>query len=69
MRDLEQIAFDENSTDPRKEDCILALNMHAYKVKKYIGAYYAALGTVDAICFTAGVGEGGCEYRQSVLEG
>ena len=69
MRDLEQIAFDKDSTDPRKEDCALALNMHAYKVKKYIGAYYAVLGTVDAICFTAGVGEGGCEYRQSVLEG
>lgn len=69
MRDLETIAFDENSTDPRKEDCILALNMHAYRVKKYIGAFYAVLGNVDAIAFTAGVGEGGCEYRQSVLEG
>ena len=43
--------------------------MHAYKVKKYIGSYYAVLGTVDAIAFTAGVGEGGCEYRESVLEG
>lgn len=67
MRDLETIAFDENSTDPRKEDCVLALNMHAYRVKKYIGAFYAALGNVDAIAFTAGVGEGGCEYRESVL--
>ena len=69
MRDLEQISFDENSTDPRKDDCTLALNMHAYRVKKYIGAFYAVLGTVDAICFTAGVGEGGCEYREAVLEG
>ena len=43
--------------------------MHAYKVKKYIGAFYAVLGTVDAIAFTAGVGENGIEYRESVLTG
>ncbi len=69
MRDLEKIAFDPNSTDPRRDDSILALKMHAYRVKKYIGAFYAVLGTVDAIAFTAGVGEFGCEYRESVLEG
>ena len=68
MRDLEEIAFSDEQSE-RADDCRLALNMHAYRVKKYIGAFYAALGTVDAIAFTAGVGEGGCEYRQSVLEG
>ena len=68
MRDLEEIAFSDEQSE-RAEDCRLALKMHAYKVKKYIGAYYAVLGTVDAIAFTAGVGEGGCEYRESVLEG
>jgi len=68
MRDIEEIAFSDEQSE-RAEDCRLALAMHAYKVKKYIGAYYAALGTVDAIAFTAGVGEGGCEYRESVLSG
>lgn len=67
MRDVEKVAADE--TDERSGDAKLALEMHAYRVKKYIGAFYAALGTVDAIAFTAGVGENGCEYRQAVLEG
>ena len=66
MRDVEEVAYGEKS---ERQDAKLALNMHAYRVKKYIGAFYAALGTVDAIAFTAGVGENGCEYRQSVLEG
>jgi acetate kinase len=35
----------------------LALEMYAYRIKKYIGAYVAALGRVDALVFTAGVGE------------
>ena len=43
--------------------------MHAYRVKKYIGAFCAVLGHVDAIAFTAGVGERGPEYRDSVLTG
>ncbi|MCM8823470.1 MAG: acetate kinase [Candidatus Omnitrophica bacterium] len=35
----------------------LALDMFIYRIKKYIGAYYFILGGVDAICFTAGIGE------------
>lgn len=35
----------------------LALDMYAYRIKKYIGAYMAALGRVDALVFTAGVGQ------------
>jgi len=35
----------------------LALEMYAYRIRKYIGAYMAALGRVDALVFTAGVGE------------
>ena len=68
MRDVEEIAFSDEQSE-RADDCRLSLKMHAYKVKKYIGSYYAVLGTVDAICFTAGVGEFGCEYREAVLEG
>ena len=67
MRDVEEVAYGEPSE--KQADAILGLKMHAYKVKKYIGAFYAALGTVDAIAFTAGVGENGCEYREMVLSG
>ena len=67
MRDVEDVA--NNPEDPRCEDAKLALEMHAYRVKKYIGSFYAALGTVDAIAFTAGVGENGAGYREDVLNG
>ncbi len=39
------------------ERAILALSIYVYRIKKYIGAYIAAIGKVDAIVFTAGVGE------------
>lgn len=68
MRDVEEVAYSDEQSE-RTEDARLALKMHAYKVKKYIGAFYAVLGTVDAIAFTAGVGENGIEYRESVLTG
>ncbi|WP_027390352.1 acetate kinase [Chrysiogenes arsenatis] len=48
--------------------CELAIEMEAYRLKKYIGAYAAALGRVDAIVFTAGVGENAGAIRQKVLE-
>lgn len=35
----------------------LAIEMFIYRIKKYIGAYYLILGTADAVCFTAGIGE------------
>ncbi|HHB89718.1 MAG TPA: acetate kinase, partial [Anaerolineae bacterium] len=38
-------------------DARLALEMYAYRIRKYIGAYMAVLGRVDALVFTAGVGE------------
>ncbi len=43
---------------------ILAQQMESYRIKKYIGAYYAALGHVDALVFTAGVGEMGPDIRR-----
>ncbi len=43
--------------DKGDEICILAQQMEGYRIKKYIGAYAAALGRVDAVVFTAGVGE------------
>ncbi len=68
MRDVEEIAYSDEQSE-RAEDCRLALKMHAYRVKKYIGAFTAVLGNVDAIAFTAGVGENGSEYRENVLTG
>lgn len=47
----------------------LALEMEAYRLKKYIGAYAAALGRLDALIFTAGVGEMSDIIRGKVLEG
>ncbi len=63
FRDLEAAAKEGN------ERAELALKTFAYKVKKYIGAYSAALGGVDAIVFTAGVGENDQGVRAQVLQG
>ncbi len=51
------------------ERATLAQDMEAYRVRKYIGAYTAALGRVDALVFTAGVGEMAPFVRKKVLEG
>jgi acetate kinase len=47
---------------------LLAQDMEAYRVKKYIGAYQAALGRVDALVFTAGVGEFAWFIREKILD-
>jgi acetate kinase len=46
----------------------LAMDIYIYRVKKYIGAYMTVLGDVDAIIFTAGVGENDIEVRERVCE-
>ena len=51
MRDI------ENAAEEGNERARLALDMYNYRIKKYIGAYAAAMGGVDAIVWTAGVGE------------
>lgn len=48
---------------------ILAEKMYFYRIKKYIGAYAAALGGVDIILFTGGVGENQANCRSEVCEG
>ena len=50
------------------ERAILAEKMYYYRIKKYIGAYAAALGGVDIILFTGGVGENQFECRESVCK-
>ncbi len=49
------------------EDAKIALEVYAYRLKKYIGAYAAAMGGVDAIAFTGGVGENHVLVRSMVL--
>ena len=63
FRDLENAEAEGNK---RAE---LALRVFDYSVKKYIGAYAAAMGGVDAVIFTAGVGENGPETRESACAG
>ena len=51
------------------ERCQLAVDMFTYKVKKFIGSFTAALGGLDALVFTAGIGENSPEIRERVCEG
>jgi acetate kinase len=47
----------------------LAIEMFCYRIRKYIGAYYAALGSVDVIVFTGGIGENSAVVRTKSCEG
>ena len=51
------------------ERAALALDVFCYRVRKYIGAYAAAMGGVDAIVFTAGVGENNSGLRKKIMTG
>ena len=51
------------------EACRLALDKFCYEVRKYIGAYAAALGGLDCLVFTAGVGENGPANRAAICAG
>ena len=63
FRDLEA-AFAEGN-----ERAGLAIDMFVYQVKKYIGSFAAAMGGVDAVVFTAGVGENSVSMREKCVEG
>jgi acetate kinase len=63
FRDIEGAAEDGN------ERAQLALDIFAYRVRKYIGSYVAAMGGVDAIVFTAGLGENSISMREMIAEG
>ena len=63
MRDVEKAASEGNKR------AILALEMYAYRIKKYIGSYAAAMGGVDIIVWTAGVGENQIGLRMQTCEG
>ncbi|MEX1377856.1 MAG: acetate kinase [Eubacteriales bacterium] len=62
MRDIEAEVANDNKA------AIRVYNLFCYRVKKYIGAYAAAMGGVDVIVFTAGIGENNPDMRADILE-
>lgn len=62
LRDVEIMAAKGNA------NCILALHMSAYRIKKYIGSYVAVLNGLDAIVFTGGIGENSKLMRELVCQ-
>ena len=61
--DLREI---ESEAEKGNKECQIALDMNAYRIKKFIGAYAAAMNGLDAIVFTAGIGENSVLIRRLV---
>ena len=64
MREVETASWERGN-----ERATLALDMYHYRIKKYIGAYAAAMGGVDMILFAGGIGENGPESREEICMG
>lgn len=62
LRDIEQRAEEGN------EDCRLAIQVFCHRVRKYVGAYAAVMGGVDAIVFTAGIGQNSAVVRHRIAQ-
>lgn len=65
FKDFQDIEKGLNSGD---QNCIRAFSSYAYRIKKYIGAYIAAMNGVDAIVFGGGIGENSSTLREEVLK-
>ncbi|MDD2648627.1 MAG: acetate kinase [Eubacteriales bacterium] len=63
MRDIDRMA------DEGDERCIMARNILVHTIKKFVGAYAAEMGGVDAIVFTAGIGENNNALRERIMDG
>jgi acetate kinase len=63
MREILQMANREHS------QARLAVELYCYRIKKYIGAYFAVLGHVDAVVFTGGIGENAGPIRKQCCQG
>lgn len=63
MREIEDAAMKD-----KNERAILGLDMYHYRVKKYLGAYAAAMGGVDIVVFAGGIGENGPESREDICK-
>lgn len=61
-RDIEAGAANGN------ERCVLAMKMFANRIASFIGSYFIKLGHVDAIVFSAGIGENAPEYREAIID-
>jgi acetate kinase len=72
MLGLTELSFDmrdiEGKAQEGDEQCNLALDIYAQRIKKYIGAYAAEMGGVDAVVFTGGIGEKSDIVRQRVCQ-
>ncbi|GAA2730726.1 acetate kinase [Pedococcus aerophilus] len=66
IADLRELDARREAGDP---DAALAFDVMVYRLRKYVGAYAVALGHVDAIAFTGGIGENSAGVRAAVLEG
>ncbi|MFJ8804460.1 acetate kinase [Streptomyces sp. NPDC102490] len=64
--DMREIRRRVDAGDERAQ---LAFDVYIHRLKKYIGAYYAVLGRVDAVAFTAGVGENSAPVREAAVAG
>jgi acetate kinase len=64
--DMREILKAADGGDPR---ALLALKAYCYRVRKYIGAYVASMGGLDAVVFTGGIGQGSAEVRALALQG
>ncbi|MBD0415143.1 acetate/propionate family kinase [Oryzicola mucosus] len=63
MRDIEDLAATGN------REAQLAIEIYAYRAKKYVGAYAAAMGGLDAVVFTGGIGENSPSMRRRICDG
>jgi acetate kinase len=72
IKGVSQVSSDMRDIEEKMEEghrlSILAVDMFSYRIKKYIGAYAAAMNGVDLIIFTAGIGERGTLMRTKTLE-
>ena len=64
--DMREVVRRANAGD---DAAALALEVYCYRIRKYVGAYYAAMGRLDAVVFTAGVGENTPRVRAQALNG
>lgn len=62
MREIEKMAAKGD------EDAQLAINVYAYRARKYIGAYAAAMGGLDIVAFTGGIGENSTSLRRRICD-
>lgn len=64
--DMREVLKAADEGQPR---ALIALKTYCYRVRKYIGAYVASMGGLDAVIFTGGVGQGSAEVRAVALQG